>query len=278
MQYTEIKIDIEPASAENKEIITALLSETQCDSFMDTKTGVLAYIPTSVFNIEDIEQAVEPIKALFDKVEIVADQMPDVDWNAKWEADFTPICIANRCRIRAPFHQPDANFDIDIVIDPKMSFGTGHHATTCLMITQMLSMNLNGKKVLDMGCGTGVLAIAAEKLGAAQVTAIDIDEWSYKNAIENVATNGASKIDVKLGGSEAISGSFDVVLANINRNILLEQLPVYASKLNAGALVCLSGFYQSDVEILNQRAEQFGLKLKKVINQDEWVSALFCSK
>ena len=200
--------------------------------------------------------------------------MPDKDWNAEWEKSFTPITVAGRCRIRAPFHEYDANYQLDIIIEPKMSFGTGHHATTTLMIQQMFDIDLEGKTVLDMGCGTGVLAIAAKKLGAQNVMAIDIDHWSVENTQENAASNNVA-LTVIEGGEEAISGRFDVILANINRNILLEQMPTYSTALNAGGTLCLSGFYSADLDIINNLAKQLGLQLAKTVEQNDWVSARF---
>ncbi len=274
MQYTETQLTFSPATPDNREILTALLAEIGYDSFMETPTGLSAYIQTALFDAAATEAAVEPVAAIFESLRIDSNPMPDKDWNAEWEKSFTPITVAGRCRIRAPFHEYDANYQLDIIIEPKMSFGTGHHATTTLMIQQMFDIDLEGKTVLDMGCGTGVLAIAAKKLGAQNVMAIDIDHWSVENTQENAASNNVA-LTVIEGGVEAISGRFDVILANINRNILLEQMPTYSTALNAGGTLCLSGFYSADLDIINNQAKQLGLQLAKTVEQNDWVSARF---
>ncbi len=274
MQYTETQLTFSPATPDNREILTALLAEIGYDSFMETPTGLSAYIQTALFDAAATEAAVEPVAAIFESLRIDSNPMPDKDWNAEWEKSFTPITVAGRCRIRAPFHEYDANYQLDIIIEPKMSFGTGHHATTTLMIQQMFEIDLEGKTVLDMGCGTGVLAIAAKKLGAQNVMAIDIDHWSVENTQENAASNNVA-LTVIEGGVEAISGRFDVILANINRNILLEQMPTYSTALNAGGTLCLSGFYSADLDIINNQAKQLGLQLAKTVEQNDWVSARF---
>ena len=274
MQYTETQLTFSPATPDNREILTALLAEIGYDSFMETPTGLSAYIQTALFDAAATEAAVEPVAAIFESLRIDSNPMPDKDWNAEWEKSFTPITVAGRCRIRAPFHEYDANYQLDIIIEPKMSFGTGHHATTTLMIQQMFDIDLEGKTVLDMGCGTGVLAIAAKKLGAQNVMAIDIDHWSVENTQENAASNNVA-LTVIEGGVEAISGRFDVILANINRNILLEQMPTYSTALNAGGTLCLSGFYSADLDIINNLAKQLGLQLAKTVEQNDWVSARF---
>lgn len=274
MQYTETQLTFSPATPDNREILTALLAEIGYDSFMETPKGLSAYIQTSLFDADATAAAVSPVEGIFEWLKITSEPMPDKDWNSEWEKSFTPITVGGQCRIRAPFHEYDPQYQLDIIIEPKMSFGTGHHATTTLMIQQMLDTDLNGKTVLDMGCGTGVLAIAAIKLGAQNVKAIDIDHWSVENAQENAARNNVS-LTVIEGGAEAISGQFDVILANINRNILLEQMPAYAASLNTGGVLCLSGFYTTDLDIIGSHAQQLGLQLAKTIVQDDWVSAKF---
>ncbi|MBR3567629.1 MAG: 50S ribosomal protein L11 methyltransferase [Salinivirgaceae bacterium] len=274
MQYIETQLTFSPAIPENREILAALLAEIGYDSFMDTPTGLSAYIPADAFSSEAADAAIEPVRPLFEQLTVESKPMPDVDWNAEWEKSFTPITIDSRCRIRAPFHDYDAAYQLDIVIEPKMAFGTGHHATTTLMIRQLFDIDLTGKKVLDMGCGTGVLAIAALKLGAGSAVAIDIDHWSVENTLENAARNNVALTAVE-GGVEAISGTFDIILANINRNILLDQMPTYSRSLAAGGLLCLSGFYAADLDIIREKASQLALRFEKVLERDEWVSARF---
>lgn len=274
MQYIETQLTFSPAIPENREILAALLAEIGYDSFMDTPTGLSAYIPADAFSSEATDAAIEPVSPLFEQLTVESKPMPDVDWNAEWEKSFTPITIDGRCRIRAPFHDYDAAYQLDIVIEPKMAFGTGHHATTTLMICQLFDIDLTGKKVLDMGCGTGVLAIAALKLGAGSAVAIDIDHWSVENTRENAARNNVALTAVE-GGVEAISGTFDIILANINRNILLDQMPTYSRSLAAGGLLCLSGFYAADLDIIRGKASQLALRFEKVLERDEWVSVRF---
>ena len=260
MQYTETQLIFSPATPDNREILTALLAEIGYDSFMETPNGLSAYILTASFDAVATQAAIEPVEGIFE--------------NAEWEKSFTPITVAGKCRIRAPFHEPDATCPLDIIIEPKMAFGTGHHATTTLMIQQLFDIDLKDKTVLDMGCGTGVLAIAAKKLGAQSVTAIDIDHWSVENAQENAASNG-TQIAVIEGGVEAISGHFDVILANINRNILLDQMPTSSAALNAGGVLCLSGFYSADLDVLKEKAQSVGLGFVSKIEQNDWTSAKF---
>lgn len=275
MQYTETQLVFKPATPDNKDILTALLAEIGYDSFMETPTGLSAYILTDLFDEESTKNAIEPVRGIFESLSVESKPMPDVNWNAEWEKSFTPITVLDKCRIRAPFHEFDPNYQLDIIIEPKMSFGTGHHATTTLMIQQLFDIDLSGRKVLDMGCGTGVLAIASRKLGAQSAVAIDIDHWSVENSIENIGRNQLDGIEVLEGGVEAIKGSFDIILANINRNILLDQMPTYASSLNNGGVLCLSGFYKSDLDIIKGKAQSLNLKFVKFIERDEWVSAKF---
>lgn len=275
MQYTETQLTFKPNTPNNREILTALLAEIGYDSFMETATGLSAYIETSLFNADETLNTIAPIKEIFETIEITSAPMPDVNWNAEWEKNFTPITVLDKCRIRAPFHPIDTNYSLDIIIEPKMAFGTGHHATTTLMIQQLLNTNVEGKTILDMGCGTGVLSIAAKKLGAKTVTAIDIDHWSVENSIENIAHNQLNNITVVEGGVEAICGQFDIILANINRNILLDQMPTYAKSLCNNGELYISGFYNSDLQILKDKAQSLNLRFDKYIENNDWVSAKF---
>ncbi|MBO7594066.1 MAG: 50S ribosomal protein L11 methyltransferase [Salinivirgaceae bacterium] len=277
MQYIETQLTFSPTTPDNREILTALLAEIGYDSFMETPSGLSAYISANMFDESTTAAAVEPVAAIFEKIEIDSKHVPDVDWNAEWEKTFTPITVAGKCRIRAPFHDYDDSYQLDVIIEPKMSFGTGHHATTTLMIQQLFDIQLGGKTLLDMGCGTGVLAIAAKKLGAGRVMAIDIDHWSVENARENAARNNV-ELTVLEGGVEAVNGSFDIILANINRNILLDQMPTYSRSLTSGGTLCLSGFYKSDVAILTGKAQSLDLQPVGQIEQEEWVSLKFVKR
>lgn len=195
-----------------------------------------------------------------------------MNWNEEWEKNFQPILVEDSCCVRAPFH-PATDVKYDIVIEPKMSFGTGHHATTHMMIQFLLNNDFEGKRVLDMGCGTGVLAIVAEKRGAKEVDAIDIDNWCYQNSIENVERNNCSRITVYEGGAELLGEKkYDVIIANINRNILLEDIKVYSRNLEAGGELYLSGFYAADIPAIVEECEKNGLDRVGSLEREEWVA------
>jgi ribosomal protein L11 methyltransferase len=253
------------------EILIAELSMLGFDSFMESEIGVSAYI---------LEE--EWSKNLLDPVVILRSDEVDIsynckaiepeNWNAVWEESFEPIYIRDLVCIRAPFHKvPDSNYDI--VIEPKMSFGTGHHETTCMMVKHMLETDLKDKEVLDMGCGTGVLAILAEKMGARAVHAVDIDRWCYENSLENCLRNQCRLITVTQGDVTEIKGrTYDVILANINRNILLNDLEDYVLSMNPGGCLVLSGFYEEDFDILDERAGALGLSVAARDKENNWLS------
>jgi len=200
----------------------------------------------------------------------------DKDWNEVWEHNFQPVLIGDKCYIRATFHEQHKTIPYEIVIDPKMAFGTGHHETTSLMIEQMLTLDLSGKRVLDMGCGTGVLAIMASKLKADYILAIDIDIWSYQNTIENCGLNSITNIIAKQGDIDLISGmKFDVIIANINRNILLNQISHYANTLDRDGLLLMSGIYWNDFEIMNSAVQKFGFVNLTLHEKNNWIAVLF---
>jgi ribosomal protein L11 methyltransferase len=197
------------------------------------------------------------------------------NWNEEWEKNYEPVLIAGRCHIRAPFHEKMEGIDYEIEIEPKMSFGTAHHETTQMMIELMLEKNFENLKVLDMGCGTGVLAILASKMGATEVLAIDNDEWAYKNAVENVQKNNLSNITILQGDDQLlVKEQFDIIIANINRNILLQQFDAYINCLQPGGFIFLSGFYEADVTPLLQRAQSGNLNLIEKIRKNSWVAMI----
>lgn len=200
---------------------------------------------------------------------MVVKEIADQNWNAEWEKNFEPILVDDKCAVRAPFHNPVTGFAMEIVIEPKMSFGTGHHATTWLMMRALFDLDLKGKKLLDMGSGTGVLAILAEKLGAASCDAIDIDEWAYENALENMQRNGCRRVHCALGGADLLGEKkYDVILANINRNILTRDAAHYLNVLNNGGLILLSGFYTHDVPLVQDAFP--GTTGVRQDSRDEW--------
>jgi ribosomal protein L11 methyltransferase len=200
-----------------------------------------------------------------------------VNWNEAWEKNFNPIDVDGLCHVRAPFH-PKTSATYDIIIEPKMSFGTGHHETTHMMIQHLLLDDLTNKSALDMGCGTAILAILAEMRGAKPIDAIDIDEWCYENSVENINRNNCEHIKVYQGDASMLKDQrYDVIIANINRNILLNDLKWYNNCLNVNGIVYLSGFYEADVAIINETCETIGLKLERKFERNQWVSLKYQS-
>lgn len=271
--YLEYNFQVSPLQPAT-EILIAELAELGFDSFIETETGLQAYIPKG-----ETAPQLEGIGILGNpdfEINYSCTEVAPVNWNETWEKNFDPILVEQQCAIRAPFHQP---FDVpyEIVIEPKMSFGTGHHETTHMMLQFVLKAELEGKAVLDMGCGTGVLAILAAMRGANPVTAIDIDNWSYENSVENVDRNGQAHIEVIQGDARLLAGKkFDIILANINRNVLLQDLPIYRKALIAPAgELYLSGFYEEDLPLLNDQCKALGLRLSEKLKKRNWVSAKY---
>lgn len=256
------------------EILIAELGEAGFESFVETEEGVTAYIQKKEWNAFVLED-VHILSSEEFRITFSFNEIKPTNWNAEWESNFQPIVVDERVTVRAPFHEK-ANTEFDIIIEPKMSFGTGHHETTHMMIQHILNNELKDKSVLDMGCGTGVLAIMAEKVGAKKVDAIDIDNWCYLNSIENVERNHCKHISVFEGDSALLkSKSYDVIIANINRNILIDDLPIYASCLKPDGSLFLSGFYEKDIELIQRTCAESMLKLNETLQRGEWVSLKF---
>ena len=263
-----------PSSDIQHDMLTTMLAEIGFDSFMDEDRSLKAYC--SADSRDDI--AVEHLldEPSFSDIRLLkVEEMPDKDWNELWEASYQPVVVNERCRVRAPFHDPDPNFEYDLVIEPKMSFGTANHETTAQIIQLMLETDFKGKEVLDMGSGTAVLAILAKKLDAAHTVAIDNDEWAYRNAFTNCELNGISDIEIVLGDASAIHGCFDVVLANINRNILLRDMQHYVAAMRPDAHIFFSGFYTEDLESIKAEAQRLGLRYCRHLSRNNWVAAEF---
>lgn len=271
MNYIAYHFQLEP-KAEFTDILLAELSLFDFESFEETEQGLSAYIQEDL----DKEDFISQIR-LFESNEVEItyqkEKVETINWNEEWEKNFSPILVGTACMVRAPFHEK-TKVDFDIIIEPKMSFGTGHHATTYQMIQLILEENWNTKKVLDMGCGTGVLGILTSMKGASEVTYIDIDDWCVENTEENLERNQV-KGKVLLGGAEKINEKFDVILANINRNILLNDLVIYASHLNKGGQIYLSGFYKEDLSIIQKEAEKQQLTFVKNVEKENWIAAKF---
>lgn len=275
MEYIELDCKVEPAG-ENTEILIARLSDIGFSMFEESATGVKAYIESGLFSQAALEQmtAFPPDHQV--KVEYKVSKMPDVNWNELWESNFQPVVIGKDIYVRAEYHQPDPSFKYELVIQPRMAFGTGHHATTSLVMESMLGLDFHEKNVLDMGCGTGILAILASKMGAKHLVAIDIDENATENTVVNCKRNDIKNVKVVTGGAEA-SGKekFDFVLANINRNIILEDLPLYKNNLAVGGLLITSGYYESDLDKISECAKSLGLKPVDFKVNDNWCRASF---
>ena len=263
-----------PSSDIQHDMLTTMLAEIGFDSFMDEDYALKAYCSTDSRDDMAVENLLlDP--AFTDLRLLKVEEMPDKDWNELWEASYQPVVVNERCRVRAPFHEPDTSFEFDLVIEPKMSFGTANHETTAQIIQLMLETDFQGKEVLDMGSGTAVLAILAKKLGAGHTVAIDNDEWAYRNAFTNVDLNGVSDIDIILGDALSIKGQFDVVLANINRNILLRDMHYYVEAMKPSAHIFFSGFYSEDLEHIKGEAERLGLHYERHLTRNNWVAAEF---
>lgn len=264
-----------PSSDIQHDMLVTMLADMGFDSFMDDNLGLKAYCAADCRDDAAVEALLSD-SAFFGVQLLKVEEMPDKDWNEVWEASYKPVVVNERCRVRAPFHEPDANYEFDLVIEPKMSFGTANHETTSQIISLMLETDFQGKAVLDMGSGTAVLAILSKKLGAARTVAIDNDEWAYRNAFTNCELNGVTDIEIVLGDAHAINGTFDVVLANINRNILLRDMHFYVAAMAPNAHIFFSGFYTEDLASIQAEAERLGLRYCRHLSRNNWVAAEFC--
>lgn len=256
------------------EILIAELGYAGFESFVETEEGVTAYIQKEEWN-EFILDDIQILNSDEFKINFTFNEIEQTNWNEEWEKNFSPIVVDNVCTVRAPFHEkPKTQYDI--IIEPKMSFGTGHHETTHMMIQHILKNDFTNKTVLDMGCGTGVLAILAEIKGAKSLDAVDYDNWCYLNSIENVERNNCKNITVIEGDASVLKDKkYDIIIANINRNILLNDLERYVSCLNKGGLLFLSGFYNDDVPIIQEECERHMLKFDEKLERNQWVSLKF---
>ena len=280
MNYIEVSFQIEGLDSAGistdmvRDIIVAELGAIFFESFVHTDEGLQAYIQESDFNLSTVQDLY-----IFDNIDFEISMQVKViaqqNWNAEWEKSFSPINIMGKCIVRAPFHDKE-DVDYDILIEPKMSFGTGHHETTFQMISHLLDINVYEMRVLDMGCGTGVLAILACMKGAKSITAIDIDEWAFKNTLENVRKNKCSQIIVKQGGTEQMGYLYyDLILANINRNILIHDMEAYVQSMSSGSKIIFSGFYTSDIRFINEKARESGLRLLGQSEKNLWASLVY---
>jgi ribosomal protein L11 methyltransferase len=287
MDYIGVRFTFKTGEVQN-EILMALLGELEYESFEEFENGLLAYIQKSLFN-EDVlkiligkdamhcistEKTAHRISTM--NIEYEFETIKDRNWNEVWENNYPAVTISENCHVRAPFHEPNTEVDYEIVIEPQMSFGTAHHETTSMIIEYILEHDFENKKVLDMGSGTGVLAILAAMKGAKTLEAIDVDEWAYKNCIENVKRNGFPEIKVIQGNSNSLKNKkFSVIFANINRNILLEDMKSYVGTMEDKARIYFSGFYKEDLVLIKQKAEELGLQFIDSKMKNRWIAAYF---
>ena len=270
MNYTQISFKLNPDNQENREILVAILSDLPFESFDENPASVLGYIPGELANLGEINQITSTLPFL---VSTENELIPDQNWNEVWEKNyFKPLLIGNRCLVRAPFHTEYEPAEFELVIEPKMAFGTGNHETTTLVAEQILEMDLTGKTVLDMGCGTGILGMLASLKGAKSVTAIDIDTWSFESTTENARLNNIFNLEAKLGDASLLGAqNFEIIFANIHKNVIINDLPVYKSVLKAGGRIYLSGFYTHDMPDVKAKAESLGLRETSYQEKNNWV-------
>ena len=268
--YTEYNFTISPKEP-GTEILIAELGALGFESFVENDTGLMAYIQNKDWS-ENMLENIFVLNSSEFEIEYSHKKVEQTNWNIEWEKNFDPIQVEDKVSIRAPFHE-NPNLEFDIVIEPKMSFGTGHHETTYMMLQHLLELDATGKKVLDMGCGTGILAIFAEMKGANSIDAIDVDSWCYTNSLENVEGNKCKKISVLKGDALLLKDQkYDLIIANINRNILLQDLSAYTSCLNENGVLLLSGFYQKDIPIIDNEVKKYNLELTKITEKNNWVA------
>lgn len=269
MNYVEVTLEVNPKEI-GAEVLVAAMSEQGFESFVDTQNGFSAYISEQTYSDSLFKELISDYSGLFN-ISYSINTIPHQNWNKVWEESFEPIDIDGECYIRAPFHAAQNQYRYQIIIEPKMSFGTGHHETTRLMIKKMMEIELKNKSLLDMGCGTGVLAILASKMGANTISAVDIEDWSIENTRENMQRNEVANIDAKKGDVNVIlEKTFFNILANINKNVLMADIPNYAAMLESGGNLILSGFFDTNIEELKQKAESNNLTFVNSLSENNW--------
>lgn len=275
--YMQVRLDVEPCSEMATDILAAALAEIGYESFVPDETGVTAFVPQGKYDEVQLQSVVEQFPVEGIALSYEATFVPGQDWNEEWEKNyFKPIVVGDECVIHSTFHHDVPQARYDVLIDPKMAFGTGHHETTTLMLQAILATDFTGRAVLDMGCGTAVLAILACMKGAGPVVAVDIDEFATENAVENIRLNGVPEIEVRLGGADALrQEQFDYIFANINRNILLADMAAYVEHMKGGAHLFMSGFYVDDIPVIRAEAERLGLHFLGHTEKNRWVAVDF---
>lgn len=277
MNYYELKLTLTPNTETNRDVASAILAEIGFESFVESERGLDAFVSEKNYSEEALAEVLQSLPLVDTRVQYHVEFIKGQDWNEEWEKNFfQPILIHDEVVIHSSFHQDIPELKYDIVIDPKMAFGTGHHQTTSLMVSYLLEADAAGKSFLDMGCGTAVLAILARMKGARPVVAIDIDEWAYENSLENIRLNNTPDIQVLLGDASLLGEDrYDIIFANINRNILLADIPTYASCMHEKAALYMSGFYEEDIPAILEVCESNGLRFISHKGKDNWVAVHF---
>ena len=281
MKYFEFVFRTHPCTETVNDVLAAVLGEAGFESFMECEGGLTAYIQQSLCDETSIKNAIADFPLPDTEITYTYTEAEDKDWNEEWEKNFfQPIVIGDRCVIHSTFHHDVPKAEYDIVINPQMAFGTGHHETTSLIIEELLDSELKDKSLLDMGCGTSILAILARMRGARPCTAIDIDEWCVRNSIENIELNGVNEIAVSQGDASSLvgKGPFDVIIANINRNILLNDMRHYIACMHPGSELYMSGFYIDDIHAIREEAENNGLVFVHYKEKNRWAEVKFVCK
>ncbi len=276
MNYIQVTFSFKAIEEYQQDLLIAELADIGFNTFEDAAEGFVGFIDFSAFNEDALIAVLKSFEGAF-QYSYVVSEIEGRNWNEEWEKNFEPLIIDEQCYVRATFHEAKPQYKYEIIIDPKMAFGTGHHQTTTMMMQYILETDVEDKDILDMGCGTAILAILAAKKGASKLLAIDNDEVCYQSSIENAALNGIHNLVAICGGKEVIPDTtFDIILANINRNILLDQIPVYANVLKPGGSIFFSGFYESpDLEMIKKACQPFGMKYVDHKKIGEWVAAHF---
>ena len=281
MKYFKVTFTAQPCNEIITDVISALAGEIGFESFVECENGVEAYVQQSLFDEEQLKAVLADFPIPDTAITYTITEPEDKNWNEEWEKNFfQPIVIEDRCVIHSTFHKDYPKAEYDILINPQMAFGTGHHETTSSILGELLDADLKGKSVLDMGCGTSILAILASMRGADPVTAIDIDDWCVNNSRDNIALNNINNITVELGDASLLKGRkpFDIIIANINRNILLNDMAAYASCMHSGSELYMSGFYVQDIPVIREKAESLGMEFVHNREKNNWTAVKFRMK
>jgi len=276
MNYISLSFSLVGKQADAQELAIALLSEIGFESFTDEENIFAAFIQSDQYSEQQVSETLEILWNAIGKCDFDLIEIPTQNWNQQWESNFEPVIVDSRCIVKAPFHNIEQKYEYEIIIEPKMSFGTGHHETTQLVLSEILNTDCKGKTVVDCGCGTGVLAILAKMKGAARTKAFDVDQWCFENTIENAERNNASDIIVECKGIECIAGeTYDIIIANINRNILLSAMEQFGKSLAQDGCLILSGIYKSDLDIISASASKYQLHFISFQEKNNWISCRF---